>query len=350
MKTLSTIALLTAAIAFSGCDDADENEPSGAGGAGGAMAEPEPTPEPGEPEPTPEPGEPEPGEPEPMPDPGEPEPMPEPMPDPEPGEWDPAGYAAIIMAAPWAADMNLALDGETLTIADDGIPDRGAVAVYVVPDGTTTGVLESAYTQMIPMRPVLADEPTDTNLGAIGVTLSGGLMFNPYEGGGEFALDSNFEVDGLPFIDACNGHPLGQGTGYHYHGVPYCITDEVDQPGEHSALIGILLDGFPIYGPQDVDGAPPADLDRCSGHFGPTPEFPNGIYHYHLTETAPYSIDCYAGEVQAMGGPGGGGPGGGGPGGDREATACEDGQDSGCCGDDVCDGPETAANCPADCE
>lgn len=52
-------------------------------------------------------------------------------------------------------------------------------------------------------------------------------------------------------------------------------------------------------------------LDECSCHFGPTPEFPEGIYHYHLTaDEAPYSVDFYHGEIEiaANTGRGGGGP------------------------------------------
>ena len=52
-----------------------------------------------------------------------------------------------------------------------------------------------------------------------------------------------------------------------------------------------------------------ADLDVCSGHIGVTPEFSEGIYHYHLTaDEAPYMIDCYHGEIEvAVRGPGAGG-------------------------------------------
>ena len=31
-----------------------------------------------------------------------------------------------------------------------------------------------------------------------------------------------------------------------------------------------------------------ADLDEFHGHTGPTDEFPNGIYHYHVTADDPY--------------------------------------------------------------
>jgi len=45
-------------------------------------------------------------------------------------------------------------------------------------------------------------------------------------------------------------------------------------------------------------------LDVCNGHFGPTPEFPDGIYHYHSTMMNgegdmgfPYFLLCYHGET-----------------------------------------------------
>jgi YHYH protein len=79
-----------------------------------------------------------------------------------------------------------------------------------------------------------------------------------------------------------------------------------------------LHDGFLVYGNKGDNGVPVtnADLDECSGHVGATPEFPEGIYHYHLTDDeAPYSIDCYKGNVDASTGDTEGGEGPGGPGG-----------------------------------
>ena len=55
------------------------------------------------------------------------------------------------------------------------------------------------------------------------------------------------------------------------------------------ALIGFLLDGFPIYGPvEDGTVLTSSNLDDHHGHSHPTSEFPEGIYHYHLTADAPY--------------------------------------------------------------
>ena len=46
------------------------------------------------------------------------------------------------------------------------------------------------------------------------------------------------------------------------------------------------------------------DLDECNGHFGKTPDFPKGTYHYHSTLKNglgdlgfPYFLGCYHGKV-----------------------------------------------------
>lgn len=68
----------------------------------------------------------------------------------------------------------------------------------------------------------------------------------------------------------------------------------------HSPILGFMFDGVPIYGPighsnnqikilkssynsQHKYDSNLGDLDMCNGHFGYTPEYPNGIYHYHFT-------------------------------------------------------------------
>ncbi|MEM7152258.1 MAG: YHYH protein [Myxococcota bacterium] len=225
-----------------------------------------------------------------------------------------AGHDAIaeaILGAMWADDMSVTMDGESIVLESDGLPEHDVLEAYALMDGSTIGVDASSQSITIPAIPVYSDTVTETGLGAIGMAISGGVYFNPYEGDGtSVALDNNFDVGGVPFIDPCNGHPLPDGGTYHYHGVPYCITDVVDTPGEHSVIIGALLDGFPVYGPFGADGEPPADLDECSGHEGATPECPDGIYHYHLTEMSPYSITCYHGEVEDSGMPPGPPPGG----------------------------------------
>lgn len=61
------------------------------------------------------------------------------------------------------------------------------------------------------------------------------------------------------------------------------------------------------------------DLDECNGRFGVTPEHPEGIYHYYITDTFPFIQRCVKGT--AMGGMMGPPPGDGGVGGDAGVPA-----------------------------
>ena len=50
------------------------------------------------------------------------------------------------------------------------------------------------------------------------------------------------------------------------------------------AFLGLLADGFPVYGPlEDGMTITNSDLDEYHGHVSATEDFPNGIYHYHVT-------------------------------------------------------------------
>jgi hypothetical protein len=85
-------------------------------------------------------------------------------------------------------------------------------------------------------------------------------------------------------MDQYNGHPQQQGE-YHYHLEPLWLTANYTK----SSLLGFLLDGFPVYGPME-NGVliQNANLDAYHGHTSPTADYPNGIYHYHITSTDPY--------------------------------------------------------------
>lgn len=53
--------------------------------------------------------------------------------------------------------------------------------------------------------------------------------------------------------------------------------------------MGFLLDGFPVYGPEENGKAIiSSDLDAYHGHTHATADYPAGIYHYHFTADAPY--------------------------------------------------------------
>lgn len=207
----------------------------------------------------------------------------------------------VLLGAEWSDNVTITIDGSTVRFQSDGVPSHEVLDTYLADgrDGKyVAGGVESYDARFeFPLVPTANDSPTTTGNGAIGVAISGAVFFNPYEGDGSatVANDDNSTIDGVPFIDACGGHPLPNGISYHYHGIPFCITDAVDTPGEHSVLIGYLFDGYPIYGPQDLDGEEPTDLDECMGHFGPTPEFPEGTYHYHVSSMANYISECLTG-------------------------------------------------------
>ncbi len=181
----------------------------------------------------------------------------------------------------------------------------------MVPDATTAyagadPTVAQNYNFSIPLVPAKLSTPTSTNLGAIGVMISGAVLFNPYEGDGRtIAKASNFTVKNskgqdVAFLDSCNGHPTPMGT-YHYHALPTCITSVVDGASGPSHIVGVAFDGFLIYGDRAIDGSKvsASQLDSCNGISSPTPEFPEGIYHYVLLDTqdSTSSIRCFSGKV-----------------------------------------------------
>jgi YHYH protein len=224
-----------------------------------------------------------------------------------------------IKAAKWGDNIAITIGADSFRYVSKGLPNHEMPDQYVVPKGsnqppfskdddskfevvnTKDFVQETPIDVTITMKPVYTEKPTDTDLGMIGVIISGSRLFNDYENPQRtvVAIDDQRRIGNAAFLDDCNAHPLQTGHGYHYHGVPECIRN-AGAAGHHSPIIGVLLDGFPVYGKKGPDGKEMTneDLDECSGHNGPTPEFPGGIYHYHLTaDKAPYSIDCFHGDV-----------------------------------------------------
>lgn len=139
-------------------------------------------------------------------------------------------------------------------------------------------ITTQSITFRIPMNPKAASTHQSTSLGPIGISVNGVVFFNQYAAG--FQPLTN-EINTL---DQYNGHPQQQGQ-YHYHIEPLYLTAKNGK----AALLGFLLDGFPVYGPQENGKMlANADLDQYHGHAHATAEYPNGIYHYHITEEVPY--------------------------------------------------------------
>jgi hypothetical protein len=199
----------------------------------------------------------------------------------------PAGYEKFTGSA------TVQLSGSTVIINSTDIPNHKSPyfgvgnANYVAPTAgialNPSHIAAQSYVFHIPATPTAAASPSDTPLDAIGISLNGVVFFNQYAAG-RVPLTTE-----IVSFDQFNGHPAMQNN-YHYHFEPLFLT-----AGSKSALIGFILDGYPIYGPQETSGAAPTSLDACNGHTHATVEYPNGIYHYHVVSSPPYLVGCFHG-------------------------------------------------------
>lgn len=191
--------------------------------------------------------------------------------------------------------LSITSDGNYVIIKTNGMPDHKSAyyptsnALYQSFSGTTFGndtfaknpnvISSQSLTFKIPLNPTKANISTATPLGPIGVALNGVPFFNQYAAMGAPLTN---EIAGF---DQYWGHPQLSGQ-YHYHVEPLYLTTV---KASKSALLGFLLDGFPVYGPEEngqlINNS---QLDSYHGHTTATLEFPNGIYHYHITSTDPY--------------------------------------------------------------
>lgn len=228
---------------------------------------------------------------------------------------------SAIKSALWNKTVKITYSKASATLEPNGIPNHKRDAYYAVPDAgvvvptSKTASVEKdpttvqSYKFTIPLNPKFSSTVTSTPMGSIGVMISGAVLFNPYEGDGKtVAMSSNFTITDsaghtASFVDSCSGHPTPNQGAYHYHGLSTCITSKVDKPNGPSHIIGVALDGFPIYGSRDIDGKVVSvkTLDKCNGISSPTPEFPKGIYHYVLPGTSDMtsSIQCFHGVVDS---------------------------------------------------
>ncbi|MYF68972.1 MAG: YHYH protein [Proteobacteria bacterium] len=125
-----------------------------------------------------------------------------------------------------------------------------------------------------------------------------GIPIFDYSAGGEMSVDDLYyhqpHVDTLlrQEIDHCGGH-VGRGDDYHYHELPRCMIEQMDNRDENP-IIAWGFDGFPMYGNDNPDGSPIAAgiLDVCNGQLDPV-----FGYRYHTSEEPPYIIQCLVGEV-----------------------------------------------------
>ena len=196
--------------------------------------------------------------------------------------------------------VTITMDGTTVVLKSNTVPDHKSPywgtgnALYEAPHSgmipNPNLIVSQALTLRVPSSPAIAAAASDTPLGPIGMAVNGVPLFNQYAAG---RSPLNGEI--ISF-DRYNGHPQQSGQ-YHYHMEPFWLTSA----NGASSLIGVLLDGFPVYGPKDPDGSTPSNLDSCNGHTHATADVPAGIYHYHATTAVPYLSGCYKGTAGSVG-------------------------------------------------
>lgn len=257
--------------------------------------------------------------------------------------------------------------GSTRTLAANGLPDH---EVGTFPNNANPNAISAQTVEVeFPLSPEIASE-TGTATQVVAYALNGvkfevgtaGTCNDDAEcdaigNGGTWRMEAVGENSFDFGNDDSNGHVQPQGA-YHYHGIPEGYLEKLGK-GTAMTLVGWAVDGFPIYarygfvdaedassevtvmvssyalkttpdaGRPDLSVYPlgaftqdweyaagSGDLDECNGRFGVTPEFPEGIYHYYLTDSFPFGQRCVRGtSLGGTEGPGAGGPPGGPPGG-----------------------------------
>ncbi len=188
-------------------------------------------------------------------------------------------------------DLSYAVNGNTVTFTTSDLPNHKSPYypsnddMYEAYNGANSSFHQNPNTIAsqnivftMSIKPSVASNHQATPLGPIGISRNGVVFFNQYAGPNQPLTNE------INSFDQYLGHPQNSGQ-YHYHIEPKFLTDSFGE----DAFLGLLSDGFPVYGPVENDKTiTNADLDDYHGHTGVTPDFPDGIYHYHITNEDPY--------------------------------------------------------------
>jgi hypothetical protein len=234
--------------------------------------------------------------------------------------------------------VSIEVRGEYRYIVANGIPDHqtGDFPNRHNPNS----ISEQKYEFRMPLHPKVAEKPTPAfGPSLFGVALNG-VPFDP--GTAEmWNNDPAWRIEAMTGhidlgIDQSNAHVQPNGA-YHYHALPTGMIDKISVDKQKMLLVGYAADGFPIYSqygyndPNDLksgvrkmkssyrlkEGVRPGgpggkydgkftsdfeyvkglgDLDECNGRTGVTPEYPQGSYHYYITEEFPIIARMHRGE------------------------------------------------------
>ncbi|HTM19202.1 MAG TPA: YHYH protein [Kofleriaceae bacterium] len=210
--------------------------------------------------------------------------------------------------------LSVTCDGGVMQVVSNTIPS------FTFDQVTPNALEEHHHTWAIPLAPVESAAPADVPLaGAAAVAVNGLPIYGPTEAPQMGYRDPVLDQ----LLDYCGGHTAPGGM-YHFHARPDCLF--ADAAGNTYLVLGWAFDGYPILAPyacsddactevvelqsswrqveevygttienawdahEYVDGL--GDLDRCNGR-----ALPGGGYAYFATDSFPYFLGCYHGEV-----------------------------------------------------
>lgn len=189
------------------------------------------------------------------------------------------GFSGFWLKFSCRVTLGMASDagGQVITAASDNLPDYTSFyfpktdACYATYSGSIHNPNEIASRNQVIRFPVSPNMTSQSaGGGVIGVALNGVVLF-----ANNAAPGDDIFLEAMTF-DQCGAHPEMRGT-YHYHSEPYAISYD------DANFIGVMRDGYPIYGRRDADGSMPT-LDTFGGHTGTTADSTTAVYHYHVNE------------------------------------------------------------------
>ena len=236
--------------------------------------------------------------------------------------------------APW---VEITIEGDRRRIRSNGLPNHETGRF---PNrGNPHSISAQEYDFRIPVTPTDAARPVPVGMNMFGVALNGCFFEAGTAEWWKNDRTSGWHIEAIGprgghlGLDFTNGHVQRTGA-YHYHAVPDGLLGAMtaERSEERLTLIGWAADGHPIYGPfghvdpMDLEspvkrlepswqlkpGQRPeepegpggrhdgtyeedfvfvessGDLDALNGRFGITPEFPEGTYHYVVTDSFPF--------------------------------------------------------------
>jgi hypothetical protein len=186
--------------------------------------------------------------------------------------------------------VTLTVSGQNVLVSADSQPDYktsyfptgNACALALAGNENPNRIAAQAIAMNVPLTPNATGQAMP--LGTVGMAVNGVALFSNVAAPGD-----DIYLEAATF-DPCQAHPT-QSSVYHYHSEPYAISSN------DANLIGVMRDGYFVYGQKDLDGTTPI-LDAAGGHTSPTLDSGGiAVYHYHAnpqTSTAATSLGTTA--------------------------------------------------------